>query len=290
MIDPTENIARFSVVLFWRRTLGILHMSMDVQPPTFRVVRRVVQGAVWVVYEAVSVQAGLPGSRVCLKVLRTRQHDGWFQRVVKTTASLQHVNIVPCYAAGATDSYLYVVLAYVEGHSLSEDRIEQSGTHTTVEVARIITDVAAALDYAHGQNVLHGNVCPRHILLDGDRRVLMIGFGEHPPPDGIVSNPLDFAPEQLVSQGSVTAQTDVFGLAQTAFWLVGGRHPYESVRPEEIRNQKTRMPPSILNVNRHLPARIDSVLQRGMSLQPEERFHSTREFAAAFTKALDLAT
>jgi serine/threonine-protein kinase len=163
---------------------------------------------------------------VVLKLLCRKDYGSWFLRIARATASLEHPGIVPCYEVGMVSEQPFLTLALVGGSNLSR-RIAQVGPRSIEETIRIVRDVAAALEYAHGRGLIHGHLHPKHILINENGYPKLIGFGEYPlPEDAVFGNPLHLAPEQLQAAGSLTPRTDVYALAETAFWLLAGRHPF----------------------------------------------------------------
>src|SRR5262249_9469426 len=141
---------------------------------------------------------------------------------------------------GETETRLYMVRRLVEGDDLQNNIGNSTGNK--IEVARIIAEIATALDYAHEQGVVHGYVHPRHLLLGNDGGSWLIGFGEYPAPDpAVLGNPIHLAPEQIAG-GIVTARSDVYALAETAVWLLSGRHPFRGWRSAELIAAKRRDP------------------------------------------------
>jgi serine/threonine protein kinase len=178
----------------------------------------------------------------------------------------------------------YLALALVRGSDLSH-RIRAVGPAPVADVIRIIGDVAAALHYAHGRGVVHGNLHPNHVLIDEGRAAKVIGFGEFPlPADAMFGNPRHLAPEQLAG-AALTPATDVYSLAETAFWLLTGRHPYYADGALEMLAMKDSEPaPSARTIRPELSPRLDAVLRRGMALKPTDRFNSIVEFADALAR------
>jgi serine/threonine protein kinase len=194
--------------------------------PRYSIRRELAHGSYSVVYEAVPIH--LADRPVALKVLRDREYIGWFFRIARVIASLNHTGIVPCYEVGEVKGRQYVALAFIPGEDLRY-QIAARGSQPAGEVVRVIRDVAAALDYAHGRGIIHGHLHPKHILLDAGGFTRLIGFGEYPLPGGaVLGNPLHLAPEQFSSAGPLTTRTDVYALAETAYWMLCGKHPYHS--------------------------------------------------------------
>ena len=98
-----------------------------------------------------------------------------FLAEIKTTASLQHPNILPLFDSGTADGFLYYVMPYVEGESL-RDRLNREKQLPVREAVDLTTEVADALDYAHRQGVVHRDIKPENILLH-EGRPMVADFG-----------------------------------------------------------------------------------------------------------------
>src|SRR5688500_8605180 len=110
----------------------------------------------------------LPPERAAQPSLRER-----FLREARLAAKLSHPNIIPIHAVEETGGFVYYVMAYVEGETLA-DRVRNRGPLSSSEAARVLREVAWALAYAHGQGLVHRDVKPDNILLEGaTNRVLV---------------------------------------------------------------------------------------------------------------------
>ena len=178
---------------------------------------------------------------------------------------------------------------YVEGNSLHETA-RRAELPAPSEIVRIAGQVAGALDYAHGRDLVHGNLHPKHILLDRTGHVRLIGFGELGPvrPYGVVGNPHFLAPEQVDNSGRVVPQTDVYGLAEVVFLLLTGSFPFQGAEGigQLLERKRSARAPSIRERRPELPRRVDLVLQRAMALRPEHRHPSAGQFVEDLGRAL----
>ncbi|MBZ0274841.1 MAG: serine/threonine protein kinase, partial [Anaerolineae bacterium] len=139
-----------------------------------------------------------------------------FQLEARTIARLQHPHILPLYDYGMQDDILYLATAYVSGGSL-EDRIKQ-GPLPLAEVERLLRQIASALDYAHRQNVIHRDIKPGNILLDGEGHALLADFGivkitggdsRLTGTGGMVGTPAYMSPEQGTGV-NITSSVDIY--------------------------------------------------------------------------------
>src|SRR6187455_347096 len=116
--------------------------------------------------------------RVAVKVLRPELAAiigaQRFLAEIKTTANLQHPNILPLFDSGTANSFLFYVMPFVEGESL-RDRLNREKQLPIADAIRITTEVASALDYAHRHGVIHRDIKPENILLH-DGQALVADF------------------------------------------------------------------------------------------------------------------
>ena len=174
----------------------------------------------------------------CLVRLSVVSSSGEFSQLVadglrqqaQVLATLHHPNIVRLVEFGDEQGYgFFSALEYVEGGSLAE-KVFRPELLDHPEIVRIARLVAAALDYAHRHDVIHGSVHPKHILLDRTGHVALIGFAEVGPkrPEGMrYGNPHFLAPEQLAGIEKAVPQTDVYALAEVVFLLLSGSFPFQ---------------------------------------------------------------
>ena len=142
----------------------------------YRIERELGEGGMATVYLADDLKHE---RKVALKVLKPELAAvvgaERFLAEIKTTANLQHPHILPLFDSGEADSFLFYVMPYVEGESL-RDRLAREKQLPVDEAARIASEVADALDYAHRQGVIHRDIKPANILLH-DGRPVVADFG-----------------------------------------------------------------------------------------------------------------
>jgi serine/threonine-protein kinase len=159
----------------------------------YEILRELAQGMYTTVYEARHTHPRSRDRPVALKVLWHRRYGEYFLQVAQLNACLDHSRIPSLYEVGETAGQLYTARMFVEGDDLQNGI--GGASRSLPEVARIIADVAAALDYAHGREVVHGFVHPRHVLMGNDGSAWLIGFGESPPTEPTaLGNPLHLGP------------------------------------------------------------------------------------------------
>ena len=235
---------------------------------------------------------------VAIKVLpphpgQDRQFTDRFRLEARTVAQLQHPHILPVHDYGNEDGILYLVMANVEGGSLKE-RIDQ-GPISLQETETILRQVASALDYAHRRNVVHRDIKPDNILLDGDGNAILSDFGivkilegdneGLTGTGGVLGTPAYMAPEQ--SQGGlITPQADIYALGVIVFEMLTGQQPYQADTPMQVILKHISDPvPSLIEKVATLPPALEVVMMRVLSKHPEDRYTSATDFAQEFLRA-----
>ena len=119
---------------------------------------------------------------VALKVLKpdlaaSLGHER-FLKEITTTANLRHPHILPLYDSGESDGFVYYVMPFVDGETLRQ-RIEREGQLPLADARHIAREVADALSYAHARGVVHRDVKPENILLEGEHAIVAdFGIGK----------------------------------------------------------------------------------------------------------------
>jgi serine/threonine-protein kinase len=255
------------------------------------------------------------GTRVAIKFIRPQYANmedarQRFEIEALAAAKLNTVHAVKVYDYGVTDDGLpYIVMEYLEGESLS-DALIRSGPLPAVEVARIISQAAQALEKAHAAGVVHRDLKPDNIFLamntpegpSGDLPyvVKLVDFGiakmfeaprvaglATPPAMGgptqegaVIGTPNFMAPEQLTLGGAPGPLTDLWSLGACTFAAMTARIPFEGDVLGDIVIKVCAAPlpvPSQLNAD--VPAGFDAWFARACSRDPAKRFQSAAELA-----------
>ncbi|WP_458690840.1 serine/threonine-protein kinase [Nocardia tengchongensis] len=272
----------------------------------YRIVRRLGAGGMGTVYLA--EHPNLP-RLVALKVLNRALTDdedvrARFLREADTAARLDHRNIVAVYDRGNEGGQLWIAMQYVNGSDAAE--LLRDGPLPVGRAVWIVTETAAALDYAHGHGVLHRDVKPANILLtDASRgepeRVLLADFGIAKALDetggftrsGMLLASLQYAaPEQFDIGAAVDHRVDVYSLGATLYRMLTGALPYPGSTPAQLMYGHVSLP--IPKPSKHCDARVpegfDAIVERALAKDREGRYSSCGELAAAANAALAAAS
>ncbi len=237
-----------------------------------------------------------------LKVLPTAfSHDptyrARFEREADMAARLDHPNIVPVYDRGNDSGRLWMSMKLVPGQDASALLASNPSGLPVNQVLTIVDAVAAALDYAHSQGLLHRDVKPGNIMIDSGGsapRVMLGDFGiarqqqEHSDLTsvGMVVGTLDYASPEQLSGDPVDGRSDQYSLAGTTVQLLTGAKPYgASSGTAVIRDHLMAPPPAPSRQRPGLPPAIDAVIARVMAKSPQQRFATCHDFAQALHAA-----
>jgi hypothetical protein len=265
----------------------------------YELLRELGRGGTSVVYLA---RDGLIGRLVALKVfpadrLEEQSDPGQFRmrllREAESAGRLSHPAIVTVHdvAVGGVGEPAYIAMEYVEGETLKE-RLRRGERLTPAGALDVVAQVAAALDHAHAQGVVHRDVKPANLLLTPGGRVKITDFGvahlsssDLTHEGEVLGTPWYMPPEQVQGR-PLDQRADVFALGAVACEMLAGRPPAAAgslaSAVHELVSGNLDLSPGALN----LPAPICRVLARAMARAPEVRQQSAGEFAADLRRAV----
>ncbi|WP_168701218.1 serine/threonine-protein kinase [Gordonia paraffinivorans] len=225
------------------------------------------------------------------------------QRFVKEAehaSSVVHPSIVTVFNSGEYDGHLWIAMEYIDGiDALKLLRQNPHGLDAGTVIA-IVRAIGAALDRAHATGLLHRDVKPANILLQGvgepEPRVLLADFGiaksqqdaGHLTSTNVFVGTVAYAsPEQLLGE-TVDARADQYALAATVFELLTGRPPFQGESTASIIGQHLqKMPPRPSTLRPGISPAVDAVFERALAKEPGRRYGSCREFAEELERALN---
>ena len=208
----------------------------------------------------------------------------------RKTGSFNHPNIVTVYELGDDNGMPYIVMELVDGDPLDK-LIASEDPPPLVERLRIIADVCSALDYAHGQNVVHRDVKPANIFVQPDGRVKLLDFGiarleerkdqdlSLTRPGHIIGTVPYMAPERLRDK-PMDRRSDIFATGVVLYQLVSGELPFSGddiVLMQRILNEPH---PPLSGKYKGCPASLDAIVDRALAKAPEDRYSTASEMAS----------
>jgi eukaryotic-like serine/threonine-protein kinase len=218
-----------------------------------------------------------------------------FTREAETAARLSHPHIVPIYTVGEGSGLVYFVMGYVDGESLA-GRLKRRGKLPVEEVRRIMKETADALSAAHAMSVIHRDIKPDNILLDGTRgRVMVTDFGIAKAMSGgtgatltsagvAIGTPQYMSPEQAAGEKEIDGRSDLYSLGIVSYQMLTGELPFNAPTVAGIlMKQITEMPPSVAQKRPDCPEDLAMAVTRCLEKDPENRWPS----ADALRRALE---
>jgi hypothetical protein len=211
-----------------------------------------------------------------------------FFREAETAGRLNHPNIVTIYDVGEERGLAYIAMEYLKGHHLS-DFARSNNLLEPRKVLDLASRTAAALGFAHKQQVVHRDIKPANIMFDATTDVLKITdfgiarlSGAGSTRTGIVlGTPSFMSPEQLEGR-TVTGHSDMFSLGVSLFQLLTGQLPFTADSMTGLMQQIAEAPhPPLRAFRPDLPACVESVIDRALAKNPDDRYDSGAQMAAA---------
>jgi len=218
-----------------------------------------------------------------------------FAREAQTAARLSHPHIVPIYTVGEGNGLVYFVMGYVDGESVG-GRLKRRGKLPVEEARRIMKETADALSAAHAFSVIHRDIKPDNILLDGTRgRVMVTDFGIAKAMSGgsggtltsagvAIGTPQYMSPEQAAGEKEIDGRSDLYSLGIVAYQMLTGELPFNAPSVAGVlMKQITEMPPSLILKRPDCPEDLALAVARCLEKDPENRWPS----ADALRRALE---
>jgi len=260
----------------------------------YDVVDKIGQGGHGVIYKAFDKTLG---REVVLKFLfRNQVPDDvakqYFLREAKTTAVLNHPNIVTLYDMGQVGENLYLSMEFIDGITL-EDKLRNAEEGLPLDyVASITYQLADALQYAHEKTIIHRDLKPGNVMLTGVRKdnVKLMDFGlakaldENPSKTLIIcGTPLYMSPEQIVGD-FVDHLSDIYSLGVLIFQLLTGKTPFPTANI--LAHHQFTPPPHPTTIRKEIPVEAGDVLLKTLEKSRENRCQRAGEFAEELGAAL----
>src|SRR2546430_3137805 len=209
-----------------------------------------------------------------------------FLREAETAARLSHPHIVPIHSVGeGPDGLVYFVMAYVDGESLAA-RLKRRGRLPAEEARRVMIETADALGAAHAVGIIHRDVKPDNILLEGSRgRVVVTDFGIAKAlssttgsatltATGVaIGTPHYMSPEQAAGDREIDRRSDIYSLGVVAYQMLAGELPFQAPTvPGILMKHITERAPLVTDKRPEVPEDLAACVMRSLEKDPEDRW------------------
>lgn len=264
-------------------------------PDRFEVRERIGRGGMATVYLAHDRAAG---ADVALKVLHAHLRDdplvaARFQREIAAVRRVRHPNVIAIHDLLASDALLCLVMEYHPGVDLKR-KLRRDGPLPGEAVRAIGLQILAGLGAAHAEGVVHRDVKPHNVLLDDHGQVKVTDFGLARVDDlaGLTTHTLalgtpDYMAPELLASPAADSRADLYGVGVTLFELATGKLPFRG-GAEALLARRDLPPPDPRALAPGLPEDLAAAIRHAMAFDPEERFQTAAEMAAALAGTIDL--
>ena len=229
------------------------------------------------------------GRRVAIKILDDRharddQFVERFRREAQHAAGLSHPSIVSIYDRGEAEGTYYIAMEYIEGRTLKELLVARGPSPLGIAID-YTRQILSALRFAHRNGIVHRDIKPHNVIVDGEGRVKVMDFGiaragaasQMTEAGSIIGTAQYLSPEQ--ARGAPVDQTsDLYSTGIVLYELLTGTVPFNGETPVEIAMKHLSQVPAAPSTHRpEIPRDLDYVALRALAKDPADRYHSAEE-------------
>src|SRR5215471_5428562 len=264
----------------------------------YKIVRELGRGAMGIVYHAIDPNIGRPVAIKTIQFNSSRKQeelDRMRERLFREARSagiLSHPGIVTIYDVDQQGELAYIAMEYVDGPTLEQMMCDPEPLSAD-RIFSIISQTAAALDYAHSKGIVHRDIKPANIMVtaDGTSKITDFGIAKITASEqltmtgSIVGTPHYMSPEQVQGQ-AVDGRSDQFSLGVIAYELLTGEKPYTGEHLTTVVYKIVAEEPALPHrLNPSLNGGIETVIRKGLSKRADSRYRNCQEFVESLEKA-----
>ena len=217
-----------------------------------------------------------------------------FETEAQSAARLTHPNIVSIYDVGVDNGIYYIVMELIQGKTLKEIIVEENGPLPWKWSINVAMQIAAALDMAHRNNIIHRDIKPHNIIIteDGVAKVTDFGIAKAVSNSTItafgttIGSVHYFSPEHARG-GYTDAKSDIYSLGVVMYEMLTGKVPFDADTPVSValkHMQEEPIPPIELNPN--IPEAVNKIILKALKKEPMQRYQTSMELLQDLKEAL----
>lgn len=265
----------------------------------YRIERRIDEGGMATIYQAVDESSGLP---VAIKILFAHYSDNTvvkarFLDEGRIQAMLKHPNIVHVYQV-LRQPVLSFVMEYIDGETLDE-YLQRKAPLSEQEIVELIMPVMSAVGFAHSKGIVHRDLKPSNVLLQSsagyaepkvmDFGVAKVSRGKELTADGTTVGTLHYmSPEQIVGARNIDGRADIYSLGCSLYKLCTGEVPFNASSEFALMMAQVEAPPTPpSDLRGDLSPEMEEIILRALAKEPDNRFQTIREMTQALIKVGD---
>jgi len=209
-----------------------------------------------------------------------------FYHEARISGTLSHPNIVTLFDIGEEGGVPYLAMEFVEGETIA-GILEKGSKFDPEKVIGLVSQIAAAIDYAHSRGVIHRDIKPSNLILFERERVKVTDFGiaklvdaEMTQSGTLLGTPSYMSPEQAMGE-KLDHRSDIFSLGVCAFEMLSGEQPFPGTNVTSILYKLVHVDPiepANLEMNGLVPQKWHDVFSRVLAKQPDDRYQTATEF------------
>lgn len=254
----------------------------------YRILKKIAEGGMGVIYLCCPVND--LSRRLVLKTLRFEPGDNQevcarrFKRESELLSKLEHPTIVRVYDSWSSDDSVFIIMEYIDGHTLASIRKQDLYIFDEAVVIEIMTILAEALDYAWEElKLLHRDIKPSNIMFDNEGHLHLLDFGiakslESEETTALtitglgLGTPGFMSPEQFRNATQVDCTTDIYSLGATMYFLITGEPPFDGENPSIVFSEMLKRDPIPLHKrNPEISKNFSMLIQQTLNRDPKKR-------------------